>query len=46
MDSKAKKGTQSQKSIDLAGEVGADGDEHAFDEKLRRETHRHANLRL
>lgn len=42
MGSKAKKGTQSQKFIDLAREVGADEDEHAFDEKLCR----HANPRL
>ncbi len=36
MASKAKNGTQSQKFIELAREVGADEDQHAFDEKLKR----------
>lgn len=36
MGSKAKKGTQSQKFIDLAREVGADENERAFKEKLKR----------
>ncbi len=46
MANKAKKGTQSQNFVDLAREVGADEDEHAFDETLRREARRHWWRRL